>query len=80
MAAIISFSTKQPDGSYKNYTMGINDDTNQYGQNVSVWEEQTKEERQSKKKRNYIANGRVVWNDGVIKNAEKTTEDTSDLF
>lgn len=80
MAAIISFSTKQPDGSYKNYTMGINDETNEYGQNVSVWEEQTKEERDAKKRRNYIANGRVVWTNNVINVAQKATEDTSDLF
>ena len=71
MASIITFSFKQADGTYKNYTASINDEVNQYGQNIAVWEEQTKEEREAKAKRNYVANGKVVWTDGTIVKAER---------
>ena len=71
MASIITFGLKQADGTYKNYTASITDETNQYGQNVAVWEEQSKEEREAKAKRNYVANGKVVWTDGTIVKAER---------
>ena len=51
---------------YYNFTIGINDDANQFGQNVSLTDSQTKEERDVKKPKNYIGNGSVVWTDGNI--------------
>jgi hypothetical protein len=71
MSSLFSFGIKQKDGTYKNYTGSINDKTDQYGNNVSIFESQTKEERDAKAKKNYIANGKVVWTDGVIQVAEK---------
>lgn len=71
MSSLISLSIKAKDGKYKNYTISINDEPNQYGQNVSMYEEQTKEERDAKKKRNYVGNGKVVWTDGNIVTAPK---------
>ena len=71
MASLSSLSIKQKDGSYKNYTIQINDETNDFGQNVVMYEEQTKEQREAKEKRKYIANGKVFWTDGTIKVAEK---------
>lgn len=71
MSSLISLSIKAKDGKYKNYTISINDEPNQYGQNVSMYEEQTKEERDAKKKRNYVGNGKVVWTDGSIVTAPK---------
>jgi hypothetical protein len=59
---------------YVNLTASINNDTNQYGQNVSFFVSQSKEERENKKDKLYIGNGQVVWNDGEIKNAEKKQE------
>ena len=35
-------------GVYYNFTISINDETNQYGQNVSAFDSQTKEEREAK--------------------------------
>jgi hypothetical protein len=51
---------------YYNFTIGINDEANQFGQNVSLTDSQTKEEREAKKAKNYIGNGSVVWTDGNI--------------
>lgn len=69
---------------YYNFTINVNDDANQFGQNVSAFDSQTKEERDVKKPKNYIGNGNVVWTDGSIKAVKKeqaatTTEVASDL-
>ena len=59
---------------YYNFTIGVNDDSNQYGQNVSLTDSQTKEEREAKKPKTYLGNGNVVWTDGNIKVADKKVE------
>ena len=70
---------------YYNFTVAINDEANQWGQNVSAYDSQTKEERDAKKAKTYLGNGNVVWTDGNIKAVKKETasqgkEDvTSDL-
>ena len=74
MSALANFSVKQKDGSYKNYTISINDTTDQYGNNVVVYESQTKEEREAKAKKTYLGNGKVVWTDGNIIVAEKKVQ------
>ena len=71
MALLASLSIKQKDGSFKNYTISVSDDSNQFGQNVSMYEEQTKEEREAKTPRKYIGNGKVYWTDGTVKVGEK---------
>jgi hypothetical protein len=62
---------------YYNFTIGVNDDSNQYGQNVSLTDSQTKEEREAKKPKTYLGNGNVVWTDGNIKVADKKVEVTA---
>jgi len=62
---------------YYNFTIGVNDDSNQYGQNVSATDSQTKEEREAKKAKTYLGNGNVVWTDGNIKLADKKVEVTA---
>jgi type IV secretory pathway VirB9-like protein len=52
-------------------TFSIDDKTNQFGQNVSAFATQTKEQREAKAKKYYIGNGSIVWTDGTIKVAEK---------
>lgn len=69
--------TKIKDGKYLNAIVAIGDDTNQYGQNASVYISQTKEEREAKSTRTYFGNGKVVWNDGNIVNAEKVEQVTN---
>ena len=82
MSAIINYSLrvdKLPkekfvagkDGAvYVNLTMSVNDET-RYGNNASIYISQTKEENEAKKQRTYLGNGKVVWNNGSIANAEK---------
>ena len=52
-------------------SFSINDDTNQYGQNVSFTVSQTKEQREAKEPKKYVGNGSIVWTDGKIKTADK---------
>ena len=93
MSAIINFNLrvdKLPkekfvagkDGAvYVNLTMAVNEET-RYGNNTSIFVNQTKEEREAKKPKDYIGNGKVVWNDGNITNAEKEVKEevaTDDL-
>jgi len=84
MATIGTIGLKDAKGTYKNFTISINDETNQYGQNIAIWKEQTKEERMAKKPREYVGNGRVVWTNGEVKVAERqaqevAADDTADL-
>ena len=44
----------------------VNDEPNQWNQNVTVSTDWTKEEREAGKKNDYVANGRVTKTDGVI--------------
>lgn len=71
MATLISLSVKQNDNTFKKYTISISDTTDQYGNNVTMYEEQTKEERELKTPKKYFGNGKVFWNDGKIMNAIK---------
>lgn len=56
---------------FYNCTLNINDEANQWGQNVSLTDSQTKEEREAKKAKTYLGNGTVVWTDGNIKAVKK---------
>ena len=56
---------------YYNFTVGVNDESNQWGQNVSLTDSQTKEEREAKKPKSYLGNGNVIWTNGTIQLAEK---------
>jgi len=86
MSALINFSLdvkslpqekfqQHPNGKvYINLTMSVNDET-RYGNNTSIYVSQTQEEREAKKKKTYIGNGKVVWNNGTIVNAEKEVQE-----
>lgn len=52
-------------------TLSTNDESNQWGQNVSAYVSQSKEDRESKKEKFYVGNGRVFWENGTIKKAVK---------
>jgi hypothetical protein len=53
------------------FSVSISEQSNQFGQNVSFFAEQTKEQREAKQPKYYFGNGKVFWTDGVIKVAEK---------
>ena len=42
-------------------TINVDDKQNQYGQNVSGWVSQTKEQREAKKHRFFVGNGKTFW-------------------
>ena len=66
---------KGKDGAvYYNLTVSIKD-ISRYGNNVSIFDSQTIEEREAKKNRNYLGNGRVLWTDGNVVLAEKEEEE-----
>ena len=56
--------------SYIPITISV-DDESRFGQNVSIYIEQSKEEREAKTPRHYIANGSVIWTDGSIVKGKK---------
>jgi hypothetical protein len=58
---------------YYNFTVAINNET-KFGNNVSAFDSQTKEERDAKKPKTYFGNGKVVWTDGNIVIAERNEE------
>jgi hypothetical protein len=90
MSAIINLSidltkidkSKLVDGKYLNTQIFVNDET-KFNNNVSMAYSQTKDEREVKAKKEYIANGKVVWTDGKIQVAEKqeqeVKQESSDL-
>ena len=48
-------------GTYLGVTISLNDEIDQYGNNVSMWEEQTKEERDAKAEKVFLGNGKLIW-------------------
>jgi len=42
-------------------TVAINDELNDYGQNISAWVSQSKEQREAKKPRFFVGNGKTFW-------------------
>jgi hypothetical protein len=74
MSAILNLSidlskvdkSKLVDGKYLNTQVFINDET-KYGNNVSMAYSQSKEQREAKEPKQYIANGKVVYvNNGIV--------------
>jgi hypothetical protein len=81
MSSLVNFSIKNANGTYDKYTMSINDTQDDYGNNASVFIQQTKEEREAKVKKVYVGNGKVQWTDGKIVKAEfveKTIQSTNE--
>lgn len=48
-------------GKFLNVTITINDEVDKYGNNASIFESQSKEEREAKTPKNYLGNGKVIW-------------------
>src|SRR6187402_2366998 len=55
-------------------TISINEESNQYSQNISSYVYQTKEQREEKKEKCYVCNGKVFRTDGKITLATKKEE------
>jgi len=75
--------TKLVKGKYLNLTIAVNDNLDNYGNNVSLAIQQSKEERDLKASKTYLGNGKVVYTNGEVKVAEKQDkplQNTSDKF
>ena len=48
-------------GTYLNLTVSLNDEADKFGNTVSAWQSQSKEQRESKVDRNFLGNGKVLY-------------------
>lgn len=46
------------------FTIDVSDNVNKFEQNVSMYVAQTKEQREAKKERFYVGNGKTFWSNG----------------
>jgi len=81
------FTTDKNGNKYLQLTLSVNDEADQYGKDVQVWMEQTKEEREAKASRVFCGNGKVVFGKGAAPAGAKPVaaqtapvEDDSDPF
>jgi len=51
---------------YYYFTMSVENETDEYGNNCGIYDEQSKEQREAKERRDYRGNGKVVWTDGSM--------------
>lgn len=58
---------------YYNMQIFVNDDIDQYGNNVGVCDTQTKEQREAKEKKTYLGNGKRIWSSNQQKATTGTT-------
>jgi hypothetical protein len=86
MATIVKVGIKVADlvandKGYANINVAINDEVNQWNQNASAWNEQSKEDREAGNPRKYVGNGRVVFttDEGITK-VEYKAETTNAEF
>ena len=63
---------------FHNITITLNDES-KFGNNVAITDAQTIEEREAKKPRNYLGNGKVVWTNNQVKLAVKDEVKNDDL-
>lgn len=54
---------------YYDLQISINDQDDNYGQNIQVTNPQTQEQRQAKEPRTFLGNGKVFWTDGKVNKA-----------
>ena len=57
--------SKLEKGKYLKATGSVNDEVSKFGTNVSVWEDQSKEEKDANTGRSYLGNGNSFWSDGI---------------
>lgn len=56
------------------FTIDVRDEVDQYGNNVRAWVSQSKEDREAKKDRFWVGNGKSFWTDGNLSLAKDLTE------
>ncbi len=69
---------KGKDGAvWYNLTVSVQDES-RYGNNVAITDSQTREEREAKKPKSFLGNGKVVWTDGSVVLAEAEKEEVKE--
>lgn len=48
-------------GTYLNLTISLNDEEDKFGNTVSAWQSQSKEQREAKEDRNFLGNGKILF-------------------
>lgn len=66
-------------GTYLNITISVNDEVDQYGNQVGIIESLTKEENDAKAKKNYLGNGKIVWTGTNTKQTPATPAPASEV-
>jgi hypothetical protein len=65
-------------GTYLSLNIAVNDEKDQFENDCSVWENQSKEERDSKTLKNYLGNGKVIWSNEENVSVSPGAEDIDD--
>lgn len=60
-------------GSYLNLTVSLNDTDDAFGNNVSCWTSQSKEERDAKEERTFLGNGKIIFDGDKGSSQSQTT-------
>lgn len=60
---------------YVNITIMVNDQPNEWGKDVSISLEQSKEERQAKKAKTFVGQGKTIYNSNSV-----PTNNSNDIF
>jgi hypothetical protein len=63
---------------YYQMTISVNDQS-RFGNNVWIYDSQSKEEREAKKPKHTLGNGAVCWTDGNVVVAEKEKKNTDHI-
>lgn len=63
---------------YYNIQITLKDEADQYGQILSITENQSQEERTNKVAKKYLGNGKLVWSDNS-QNVNKTVQEQSKI-
>jgi len=66
-------------GTYLKLTIAVNDEDDQFGNNVSCWEQQSEDERSAKANKNFLGNGKVFWSNEGDSTPKANDNNTDDL-
>ncbi len=61
-------------GLHLNLMVEVKDEPDKFGNFVSAWENQTPDERQNKTERNYLGNGKILWEGKTTQTNEQAEE------
>jgi hypothetical protein len=66
-------------GTYLNLTVSLNDTPDKFGNTVSAWQSQTKEQREAKVNRTFLGNGKVLFDSEGVKTPPPVQQEVESL-